>query len=211
MNRWQGLRRISFLSIVGLLLVACSPIGQEQEQAAVLEVEAQASPTVEQEPETAVQGTATPTKEATEIAVDVATINLSADEELVLVAGFTDDPEDVLAGYAAEGEEITSPGPTIRVRKGETVTITFENAHYFDGRPFLEPHNFTVVADKDVPVGDMVSLWGANVGGSGDANLKSGERGSVTFTPDTTGTFIYVCAFSDHIDQGMWGLFIVYE
>ena len=190
MNGWQGLRRISFLSIVGLLLVACSPIGQEQEQAAVLEVEVQASPTVE-----------------------VATINLSAGEELVLVygAGFTDDPEDILAGYAAEGEEISSPGPTIRVRKGETVTITFENAHYFDGEPFPEKHNFAVVTDKDVPVHEMEPLWGAHVGGFGDARLKPGERGSVTFTPDTTGTFYYVCAVWDHIQHGMLGLFIVYE
>ncbi len=140
----------------------------------------------------------------------------SAGEELVLVAGFP--PGDTSkAGFAVEGEDITSPGPTIRVRKGETVTITFENAHYYeDGRPFSESHNFTVVEDKDVPVLQMEPLWGAHVGGGFqglgvDPNLKAGERGSVTFTAETAGEFYYVCAVSTHIVNGMWGRFIVEE
>ena len=137
------------------------------------------------------------------------TLTLSAGEELVLVAGFVGDPP-IGGGFAVEGEEITSPGPTIRVRKGETVTITFENAHYREiGTPFPEPHNFTVVADKDVSVFEMEPLWGAHVGGFDDENLKAGERGSVTFTAETAGEFYYVCAYSDHIEVGMWGRFIV--
>ena len=196
MNHWQKLRTISFLSFVCLLLFACSPLGQEQEDEAVTELEPLASLTVEEEPGTA---------------AEVPTINLSAGEELVLVYGCCDAVNDI-AGYGVEGEEITSPGPTIRVRQGETVTITFENAHFRDdGTPFLEGHNFTVVADKDVPLYTMEPLWGAHVGGFGDPNLKVGERGSVTFTAETAGSFFYVCAFIDHIHKGMWGRFIVYE
>ena len=140
-----------------------------------------------------------------------------AADELVLVAGFP--PDSILKiGFAFEGEEITSPGPTIEVRKGETVTITFENAHYYeDGRPFGESHNLTVVEDKDVrPEFQMEPLWGAQVGGSFqglgvDPNLKAGERGSVTFTAETAGEFYYVCAVPGHIAGGMWGRFIVVD
>ncbi len=145
------------------------------------------------------------------------TLTLSAGEELVLVAGLPPGDTREVTGFGVEGEDITSPGPTIRVRKGETVTITFENAHYYeDGRPFQSSHNFTVVEDKDVPVLQMEPLWGAHVGGSFqglgvDPNLKAGERGSVTFTAETAGEFYYVCAVSDHIVNGMWGRFIVEE
>ncbi len=139
-----------------------------------------------------------------------------AADELVLVAGFV--PGSIRTiGFAFEGEEITSPGPTIEVRKGETVTITFENAHYYeDGRAFSESHNLTVVEDKDLhPVSQMEPLWGAQVGGFqglGVApNLKAGERGSVTFTAETAGEFYYVCAVPGHIGGGMWGRFIVVD
>ncbi len=61
MNHWQGLRRISFMSFICLLLVACSSVGPEQEEEAVPEVEAQANPSVE-EPGTAVEAAATATE-----------------------------------------------------------------------------------------------------------------------------------------------------
>ncbi len=55
------------------------------------------------------------------------------------VADRYDDPSSRFwqADYGVEGEAITSPGPTIKMRQGETVTITFENVHYLeDGKPF---------------------------------------------------------------------------
>ncbi len=134
------------------------------------------------------------------------------ENELVIVSSYVGDRIDNIGGFAFEGEVITSPGPTIRVRKGETVTITFENVHFWDdGTPFHEPHNFTIVADKDVGLPRMEPLWGAHVGGFDDPNLKPGERGSVTFTAEAAGSFFYVCAFSDHIAVGMWGRFVVEE
>ncbi len=184
-----------------LALGAAAACGGGAEEAgdaeeAAPEPQAQESPTVaEEEPE--------PTFEAP-------TVDLADGEELVLVAGWAGDPSDRLGGYAVEGEEITSPGPTIRVREGDTVTITFENAHFWeDGRPFGEPHNITIVRDKDESVWEMQPLWDANVGGYRTAGLKPGERESVTFTADTAGTFYYVCAYADHIDHGMWGSFVV--
>jgi FtsP/CotA-like multicopper oxidase with cupredoxin domain len=177
------------------MLFACSSPSQERGEEAALEVAPQPSPTVQVEPE---------------VAVEPVTVNLSAGEELVLVAGMLTDSSGWQAGFRVDGEEITSPGPTIRMRKGETVTITFENAHYLeDGRPFGAPHNFFIVADKDVHWMGMEPLWGAHVGGFGDPNLFEGEDGSVTFTAETSGSFFYVCAFLDHVEHGMWGQIIV--
>jgi plastocyanin len=143
------------------------------------------------------------------------TITLSDGEELVLVTGRYDDPSSRFwqVGYGVEGGTITSPGPTIKMRKGDTVTITFENAYYLeDGTPVDEAsHNFAIVADKEVNWMRMEPLWGAHVGGFGDPNLIVGERGSVTFTAEDTGSFFYVSANVGHVEHGMWGRFIVEE
>jgi FtsP/CotA-like multicopper oxidase with cupredoxin domain len=189
MNHWQRTGTIGILSFVCVLLFACSPPPTEEPPAT------QASPT---EP----QATVEPQE-----------INLSAGEELALVGGLSSGGSDNELGYAVEGEEITAPGPTIKVHKGDTVTIAFENAHYLPGGT-PEPqvtHNFTVVADKDVPFAKMEPLWDAHVGGSGDPNLAVGESGSVTFTAEEAGSYYYVCAILDHAERGMWGRFEVVE
>ena len=109
------------------------------------------------------------------------------------------------AGFALEGEDITSPGPTITVRAGEPVTITFKNVH-----DFPEPHDFVIVAEMDnlallsKPLVDP--LWGAET-----EWLPFGEQQSITFTPDTPGSYFYVCTNSDHVSRGMWGSFVVEE
>jgi FtsP/CotA-like multicopper oxidase with cupredoxin domain len=190
MNHWQRIGTIGILSFVCVLLFACSSDEQPTEE----------PPTTQASP-TAPQATVEPQE-----------INLSAGEELALVGGFSSGGSDNELGYAVEGEEITAPGPTIKVRKGDTVTISFENAQYReDGSPDAVQHNFTVVADKDVPFAKMEPLWDAHVGGSGDPNLLVGESGSVTFTAEEAGSYYYVCAILDHAERGMWGRFEVVE
>jgi len=131
----------------------------------------------------------------------------SASEGIVIVSGVvSEEPGNFAYGFSFEGEEATSPGPTIRVRKGETVTITFKNESYS-----YDQHNFIIVADKDVNVSDMQPLWGAHVGGSGDPNIKHGESGSVTFIAEDAGSFYYLCNVYGHHAIGMWGRFIVEE
>ncbi len=166
-------------------------------------------------PPTAAAPTPIPTVEAPTQIPTVAppVINLSSDEELVLTAGMDrDDPLDLFLFFGVEGEENSSPGPTIKVRKGETVTITFENMHFFlDGSPGGN-HNFVIVADKDIGWNKMEPLWGAYVGGSAwGSNVEPGERGTVTFTAEEVGSFFYVCRIRGHIEFGMWGRFIVGE
>lgn len=188
MNSWKRVRTFSSLSFLCFLLFACSPAEEEE----VTPVEPPASPTATVEPQV---------------------INLSAGEELALVGGLSSGGSDNELGYAVEGKEITAPGPTIKVHKGDSVTIAFENAHYLPGGT-PEPqvtHNFTVVADKDVPFARMEPLWDAHVGGSGDPNLKVGERGEVTFTAEEAGSYYYVCAILDHAERGMWGRIEVVE
>jgi FtsP/CotA-like multicopper oxidase with cupredoxin domain len=190
----QQFRIGSLWLFVGVLLFACATPSQKAGE----EIASQATPAVQEEPMTP---------------VEPSTINLSDGEELVLHAGmFPDDGSGWQAGYAAEGEETTSPGPTIIVQKGDSVTITFENAHYKeDGTPFGVEHNFTIVPDKEISWMDMEPLWDAHVGGSGDPNIAGGEHGSVTFVAEEAGSYFYVCALIDHIERGMWGQFIVTE
>ncbi len=135
--------------------------------------------------------------------------------EIVLVSGIaSEDPQNFLWGFAFEGEEATSPGPTITVYKGETVTITLKNeAHYEDGRIDSNRHNILIVADKDINSSAMVPLWGAVVGGNTnyDEDIKTGESASVTFVPDEVGEFYYICNSVGHFTFGMWGRLVVLE
>ncbi len=158
MNHWLGLRTISPLLFVWLLLFACSTLGGEPAEFVVI------------------GGAVIPAESPSKV-----------------------------AGYALEGEEITSPGTTITVRVGEPVTITFKNVH-----DFPEPHDFTIVADMDTPAQlskhQVDPLWGAET-----EWLPFGEEQTITFTPDTPGSYFYICTNSDHVSRGMWGSFIVEE
>lgn len=125
--------------------------------------------------------------------------------ELSIVGGEVKDDSEV-GGFAFEGDDVVSPGPTIRVRVAEPVTITFENVH---GQYFGEniiPHNLVVTATKDERA---KPLWQAAIGETDHVDV--GERGSVTFTPDAPGSYFYVCTVTGHIARGMWGRLVVEE
>ena len=121
---------------------------------------------------------------------------------MTLIAGIVvpEEGAPMEAGYAFEGEEVTSPGPTITARSGQQVTITLENMEDY----VREPHNFVIVAEKGFGLADP--LWGAET-----ERLVLGEQQSITFTPDTPGTYVYICSVSDHLSRGMWGSFEVEE
>jgi plastocyanin len=105
-------------------------------------------------------------------------------------------------GFGFEGEDIVSPGPTIVVKAGQPVTITFENVH--EGFPV--EHNFVIVAEKDKYADRADPLWGAET-----ERLREAEEQTITFTPDTPGSYLYICSVSDHAFLGMWGIFVVEE
>lgn len=131
------------------------------------------------------------------------------DRELVLVAGqpsegFGRRSVDDSVGFGFEGEEITAPGPTISVKAGEPVTITLKNDHYRNDIPFNQPHDFAVVADETDFVPEP--LWNSQT-----EEIVTGESTSVTFVPDTPGTYSFVCTVGGHRSAGMFGDFIVEE
>ncbi len=87
------------------------------------------------------------------------------------------------------------PGPMLRVRRGDTVSLTLENAS--DSRL---PHNV-----------DLHAVYGTG-GGSDATTVAPGEQASVRFKAAYPGAYIYHCAVPNldyHISSGMFGLILV--
>jgi plastocyanin len=112
-------------------------------------------------------------------------------------AGFEDLPVNQARGFGLASGEVVAPAPTLTVGVGDEVSITLENVH-----PFEEQHNFVIVAEFEGGYSD--ALWEARI-----PALDVGETGTVTFTPDTAGTYFYVCAVAAHRFEGMAGEFVV--
>ena len=87
------------------------------------------------------------------------------------------------------------PGPMIRVRQGDTVSLTLKH-----GKGFL-PHNI-----------DLHAVYGPG-GGAGATLVGPGESKTVTFQTRYPGAFIYHCAVAGvldyHISAGMFGMILV--
>jgi len=87
------------------------------------------------------------------------------------------------------------PGPMIRVRKGDTVNLTFENPAEND-----MPHNVDFHA-------------AAGPGGGAEATMTApGETATLTFKATYPGAYIYHCAVPNldmHISAGMFGIILV--
>jgi len=112
-------------------------------------------------------------------------------------AGFEDLPLNQGKGFGLASGEVVAPAPRLTVGVGDEVTINLENVH-----PFEEQHNLAIVAEFEGGYAD--ALWEARIPG-----LDVGETGAVTFTPDTAGTYFYVCTVAAHRFQGMAGEFVV--
>jgi nitrite reductase (NO-forming) len=87
------------------------------------------------------------------------------------------------------------PGPMIRVRRGDTVNLTFENPEEND-----MPHNV-----------DFHACYGP--GGGAEATMTApGETSHLQFTATYPGAYIYHCAVPNldmHISGGMFGMILV--
>ena len=101
-------------------------------------------------------------------------------------------------GYRVEGDtQVTcgTPGPVLRGRVGDAVTITLTN---LPGN--THPHNI-----------DFHAVTGQG-GGAADLTVVPGETRSITVRLLYPGAFMYHCAYGDvpvHIMHGMYGIFIV--
>ncbi len=101
-------------------------------------------------------------------------------------------------GFGFSSSSITSPGPTLNLNVNQSVAVTFHN---------LGPsaHNWAIVQTKSTTAPVM---FGAQVA-SAQNPIASGGTGSVTFTPNATGSYYYICQVSGHVDLGMWGNVVV--
>jgi nitrite reductase (NO-forming) len=101
-------------------------------------------------------------------------------------------------GYRVEGDSAVTcgtPGPILRGRVGDLVTITLTN---LPGN--THPHNI-----------DFHAVTGQG-GGAADLTAAPGETRSITARLLYPGAFMYHCAYGDvpvHIMHGMYGMFIV--
>lgn len=91
----------------------------------------------------------------------------------------------VMQEITVEGNEFAFIPSTITVKQGEAVKVTFKNTGKY-------PHNFTLT-DLSIQT----------------KTIQSGEEDTVTFTPDKTGSFTYVCTVPTHADKGMKGTLTV--
>lgn len=101
-------------------------------------------------------------------------------------------------GYRVEGDTSVTcgtPGPILRGRVGDLVTITLTNP-----AGNTHPHNI-----------DFHAVTGQG-GGAADLTAAPGETRSITARLLYPGAFMYHCAYGDvpvHIMHGMYGMFIV--
>jgi uncharacterized cupredoxin-like copper-binding protein len=97
-------------------------------------------------------------------------------------------------GFGDTANSIQSPGPTLNLKSGQTYKMTVHNV------ATNLAHSWEIVSTKAVSQSPM---FGAGI----DINtyIQPGQSGSVTFTPDQTGSFYYVCTVPGHIELGMWG------
>ncbi len=93
---------------------------------------------------------------------------------------------------------LTSPGPTLQLTVNQSVTVTVYNQG-------PSSHNWAIVQNKS-DAGAI--MFGAQVG-TVQNPIASGSSLSVTFTPNATGNYFYICQVPGHLDLGMYGNVVV--
>lgn len=99
-------------------------------------------------------------------------------------------------GFGLSQDEITSPGPVIRVRVGDVVKITVINIGDM-------PHSFAIVPS----LSDSPQI----LFNSATPVIQPGESESIVFRVDRVGSFYYQCTVIGHWELGMYGEFIIEE
>ena len=119
-----------------------------------------------------------------------------APTSLVLYAGSVSSGSGTY-GFGNSSTTISSPGPTLNLKEGTMYTITVHNSGNM-------PHSWEISSTKAISTSPLF-----NAGIEITNFLNAGGQGSVTFTPNKTGNFYYVCTVPGHIELGMWGTVVV--
>ena len=101
-------------------------------------------------------------------------------------------------GFGNSATAITSPGPTLTLTSGQTITVTLHNSGQ-------NPHNFAIVSTKS-STGTV--LWNSAIK-SADNPVSPGSSASATFTVGDAGNYYYICQVDGHVALGMWGNVVV--
>jgi uncharacterized cupredoxin-like copper-binding protein len=127
--------------------------------------------------------------------VTVGTIRAQSTVDIILYAGPVSSGAADTYGFGKTANNITSPGPTLTLHDGDTVTVTLHNV----GSTLS--HSFAVTAAKSDS--EMV-LFDSEI--NPGTYVPPGSTGSVTFTvSDNVGDYYYICKVPGHVDFGMWG------
>ena len=101
-------------------------------------------------------------------------------------------------GFGNSSDNLTSPGPTIRLKIGDIANITVFNVGN-------SPHAFALMS---APMTGSIQLYNAKIGSAGDA-LKPGQSGSVIVGPIEPGNVFYTSPIAGDAESGLWGSIIV--
>jgi len=102
-------------------------------------------------------------------------------------------------GFGTSSSNIaSSPGPTLTLTAGDTVTMTLNNVGKMT-------HNWAIVDSKS-STGTV--LWNSQLQSASNP-VSSEKSGSVTFTVGSPGNYYYVCQVDGHVALGMWGNVVV--
>jgi nitrite reductase (NO-forming) len=119
---------------------------------------------------------------------------LTPNVEVVLYAG-------EVGGVFAFGlspDNLTSPGPTLKFKLGDTIKITLVNV----GRI---PHTFAVT---DRPEEGATILFNSEIGSVSNP-VQPGSEQSLVFVANQVGEFSYICTVPGHVALGMKGKVII--
>jgi uncharacterized cupredoxin-like copper-binding protein len=114
---------------------------------------------------------------------------------ITLYAGETNEGK---LGFGTSATNLTSPGPTLRLKTTDIVSITVVNVGKM-------PHAFEVTS---MPQTGATLLFNAQIG-SGSNPLAPGTSGTIVFAPGNAGTFYYICPVPGHAESGMYGAVVV--
>ena len=101
-------------------------------------------------------------------------------------------------GFGDAASSVSSPGPTLTLTSGDSVTVTLHNAGTMS-------HNFAIVNAKSSTAS---VLWSAQVD-SPSNGVPADQSASVTFTVGDAGNYYYICQVDGHVALGMWGNVVV--
>ncbi len=101
-------------------------------------------------------------------------------------------------GWGLTPDNVTSPGPTLTFKVGDTVSLTVVNLGKI-------PHSFGIVSSLGK---DSQPLFNANIGTASNP-IAPGGKASAIFKVDRVGMFYYLCTVPGHPELGMHGPIII--